>query len=185
MNYDEYDIDALHRKLFRYADPLFVVWEMDRNLRCEDASCGLDRRGGIGNSKWWRVLHLTRNLLAHAVLLGEGEQTVLLNTIAENLRALHLLCDIDLADKSAFQGVNSDNATYYSESWIPLGGDLDELAKKFEKVKITEMRTEFDNDFKTSPTVPEWFVTAVRHLSASRDVPWQKKLKTRESQLRK
>jgi hypothetical protein len=124
------------QKLFRYAAPILISNE----------SINLQLGKVVIPEKWNYVLQTTRILLAHCTLTGN--QTGIFRLIANNIRNLYRLYDIDLSDKDAWEDV-LDEGVYYTlpnengEFYIPLD-DYEKLIITLQPSNFEQMKREFD-----------------------------------------
>ena len=165
------------QQLFRYADPLFVTVEAAENL----AKQGMIRPEAMATlmeSKWYGVLLTTRTLLAHAVLEA-GHSSLIVDTIAGNIRALLRLVNVDIAEK--FVGLRANETAWYKpiqqgKSWLPMKS-LDLTVRELSSTTHSDLSEEFtalqdaDEDVRR---ISNRFGHAVYVLVATRDNLWKR-----------
>lgn len=97
MDLHHLPFDSALQDIFNYAAPVLVGFEsvghLERPL----------------NSKWFDVLETTRILLAHCTIHDLYRETMI-STLANNLRNLYRLYDIDLSVKRFWENINDDNS---------------------------------------------------------------------------
>ncbi len=86
----------LLRMLYKYASPIHV---------------GMDAIGEKSTVKWIQVLESTRNCLTQCVISDELTKPTLLS-IANNIRNLYRLFNLDLSEKELWENIKEDTVWY-------------------------------------------------------------------------
>ena len=165
------------QQLFRYADPLFVTVEAAENL-AKQGMISAEAMAMLMESKWYGVLLTTRTLLAHAVLEAE-HSSLIVDTIAGNIRALLRLVNVDIAEK--FGGLRANETAWYKQTqqgkfWLPMKS-LDLTVRELISTTHSDLSEEFtalqeaDEDVRR---VLNRFGHAVYRLVATRDNLWRR-----------
>ena len=149
------------QNIFKYAPPIFVGIETIQICRAE---C---------SRKWYDVLLTTRILIAHCSIADKNREHYL-SIVANNIRNLYRLFDIDLATKDGWTDVNDDTCYYaipsdVDKKWVSLK-DNTPLVTNLESISFEYMKVEFDTDINSAQNA---FGCCVYNLVATRDNMWK------------
>ena len=151
---------SILQKIFKYAPPIFVGIE---TIQLCQVNC---------SQTWLHVLRTTRILMAHCSI-ADNQRDIYLRTIANNIRNLYRLFDIDLATKDGWRDVTDDMCHYVlpnedNITWVSLN-DTTRVALNFQSISFVDMKAEFDEDVNSAHHA---FGSCVYNLVATRDNLW-------------
>lgn len=180
MDHDEllYTCTAwdFNQEILKYGAPILVAVESLANRTGKDgAEHDAHPAAVVDTPHWIAVLQTTRILIAHATLfLDTSHQTLLRQSIAQNIRNLYLLFGMDVADKKIWCQV--DDPLSYTLRPDDRGGEFNPelLLAAMDSLPFAALQASFDEDPDTDRK--QLIGHCVYNLVGTRYRQWQKQM---------
>lgn len=178
--FDEEPLSKLLQHAFRYGDPILVAVETLEQLKHEK-KITVDDEKILMRSKWWLAMLTTRVLLAHSIYVDDKHGIIL--QLITNIRNLLRTLGIDIADKSSYKSIRSnDNVRYQSldstgKFWLTLKTNRADVFKRLSTISYDEMNEELVKLCGQNVGILLVYTTfgrAVHELVSSGDTGWEK-----------